>query len=79
MLLELRDRLRRDGPQSLADLTVQLRLSEPVVRDMLARWMAKGKVARLDVTPSCAKCGRRGRCAGVGDGCFELYRWVEEP
>jgi hypothetical protein len=44
---------------------------------MLARRMATGTVARIDLAPSCAQCGRRGRCAGVGDGGFELYRWVE--
>jgi hypothetical protein len=46
---------------------------------MLARRMATGTVARIDLAPSCARCGRRGRCAGVGDGGFELDRWVEEP
>lgn len=77
MLLELRDRLRAGGTQSLADLAVALRLPAPVVRDMLERWIAKGRVERLDVTPACSRCAMRGRCAGVGDGCFELYRWLE--
>jgi hypothetical protein len=77
MLLELRDRLRSTGPQSVAELQAGLGLSEPVVRDMLERWMAKGRVVRLDAASGCTRCARQGRCSGSAGGCFELYRWVE--
>jgi hypothetical protein len=77
MLLELRDRLREGGPHSVADLQAALGLTEPVVRDMLARWMAKGRVARFDAPPTCSRCAEKGRCEDVATGCFEIYRWVE--
>lgn len=77
MLLELRDRLRRHGPQSVAELQAGVGMPEAVVRDMLDRWMAKGRVARLDAWAGCSRCARQGRCSASADGCFELYRWVE--
>ena len=78
MLLELRDRLRRHGPQSVAELQAGMGLSEPVVRDMLARWMAKGRVVRLDGGTTCSRCGRQGRCSGAAGGRFEIYGWLDD-
>ncbi|NBB71949.1 MAG: hypothetical protein GVY33_16755 [Alphaproteobacteria bacterium] len=78
MLLELRDRLRHYGPQSVADLQAGLGLSEPVVRDMLQRWIAKGRVARLDGGTTCTRCARQGPCSEAASGCFEIYGWLDE-
>jgi len=78
MLLELRERLRSGGPQSVAELQAGLGLPEAVVRDMLERWIAKGRVARLDAAPQCTRCARQGRCSAGAHGCFALYRWLEE-
>mgnify|MGYP006288753309 FL=1 len=78
MLLELRERLKTGGPQSVAELQAGLGLSEPVVRDMLERWMAKGRVERLDAAPGCTRCARQGQCSAGAGACFELYRWVED-
>lgn len=78
MLLELRDRLRTAGPQSVAELQAGLGVSEAVVRDMLERWMAKGRVERLDAAPGCSRCARQGQCSAGGGAGFVLYRWVED-
>jgi hypothetical protein len=50
---------------------------EAVVRDMLDRWIARGRVARLDAGTGCTRCGRQGRCSASADGGVELHRWVE--
>lgn len=77
MLFELRDHLRRGGPQTVADLEARLGMPAPVVRDMLERWMAKGRVARLDDGARCRRCNKRDGCAFADPTCLELYAWLE--
>jgi hypothetical protein len=78
MLLEWRDRQRSGGPQSVGELRAGRGMSEAGVRALLERWMAKGRVARLEAAPMCIRCDRPRRCARTTDGCFDVYRWVEE-
>ena len=71
MLQQLKQHLQKHRITSLYDLVNTLQCEPDVVRDMLQRWIDKGKVSKCIRTPAC------------GQACFkcdpmrtEMYQWV---
>lgn len=71
MLLEIRSYLQERGEANLTDLAIRFGASPDAMRGMLAHWIGKGRVRRIDCGLSCGKS-----CAGCGVMAPEIYAWV---
>jgi hypothetical protein len=70
MLSDLKRYLRQRPMASLADIALHLQVEPEVARAMLAVWIGKGRVQRIDDAPVC------GGCDLCQTGTRELYQWV---
>ncbi len=70
MLSNLKHYLSKRPMASLSDIALNLNVEPDVARAMLQRWIAKGRVERLDGADGCSGCDL---CQA---GVRELYRWV---
>ena len=76
MLLQIRGYIQTHRSATMADLANHFRVAPEALRGMLDHWIAKGVVARFDLTPSCSSGCASGSCGGCGvAGTFELYEW----
>ncbi len=70
ILSELKQYLRQRGQVTLADVMHHFDVDENVARDMLAVWMHKGKVQRLQAGASCGSS-----CSQCDPMATEIYVW----
>ena len=73
ILSELRDYLKQQHRLSLLEMANHFDTDADALRGMLAKWISKGKVKRIDMGAaygtSCCKCD---------PAMTELYEWVVE-
>lgn len=76
-LFAVRDCLRDRQLASAAEIAACVQAPLPVVEDMLAHWVQRGLVERLDAQgASCSSgsCQRCGAC-GAGKSAAAVYQW----
>jgi hypothetical protein len=56
---------------SIADLTARFDTDAEALRGMLAHWLGKGRLRRVDVDGAC------GGCCGCATSAAEVYEWVD--
>lgn len=71
MLKQLKEYLQTKRITSLFELVNAFGCEPDVIRDMLQRWINKGKVQRCQRTPACGK-----RCIKCDPLMTELYQWI---
>lgn len=74
LLLEVRDYIRERKHVSLRDLALHFDTDPEVVRAMLDKWIAKGRVRKCS-TAACGGCASNCSTAQAE----EAYEWVEAP
>ncbi|WP_457673517.1 FeoC-like transcriptional regulator [Thiolapillus sp.] len=72
MLSDIRGYLQERGQAPLADIARHLDVTSEVARDMLERWIRKGKVHRMMATPACGSS-----CSQCDPSTTEIYVWGE--
>jgi hypothetical protein len=70
ILAEMRDYIRARGRVTLSEMAIRFDRDPDALRGMLGKWIAKGKVARLDDATRCGKA-----CAGCAPRPEEIYEW----
>lgn len=70
ILSEIRDYLKTHRRASLADLALRFRSDPDALRAMLDKWVAKGRVERIE---SNAACGST--CCKCEPEQIEVYQW----
>lgn len=70
ILSELRDYLKGRGRVTLTDMANRFDTDPDALRGMLAKWIAKGRVVRVEGPGGCAQACNTCDVAGV-----ELYEW----
>ncbi len=73
ILSELRHYLRQQHRLSLLDMANHFNTDADALRGMLAKWISKGKVKRIDRGAACGTS-----CCKCDPAMTELYEWVEE-
>jgi hypothetical protein len=76
-LFAVRDCLRDRQLASASEIAACVQAPAAVVEDMLAHWVQRGQVARLDgqgATCSSGSCQRCGAC-GSGKSTAAVYQW----
>jgi putative ferrous iron transport protein C len=79
ILSELRDYLAERRRASMRDLTHRFDNDPEVLRDMLNRWIDKGRLRRAMTVNACSDAGKSS-CTGCGSGdplLAEIYEWVD--
>lgn len=71
ILSELRDYLKEQHRLSLKEMANHFDTDADALRGMLAKWVRKGKVKRLDASASCGTS-----CCKCDPAMTELYEWV---
>ncbi|MEY4767894.1 MAG: hypothetical protein RL637_533 [Pseudomonadota bacterium] len=74
ILSELRDYLQKYPQVTLHDLVLHFNIDAEALRGMLAQWMRKGKVKKLD--PNSKICGSS--CCKCDPALTEIYQWIEK-
>lgn len=69
ILSDIRDYLRQRGQASLSDLALHFDSDPDAIRGMLAIWVRKGKVSKLQTSGSCGGCNQCDSSAN------EIYQW----
>jgi len=80
-LFAVRDCLRQRQLASAEEIAACVHVPVAVAHDMLAHWVRRGLIERLDAhgaTCSTGACARCGAC-GSGRAAAVLYRWRVEP
>jgi len=72
ILSELRDYLKRQHRLSLLEMANHFDVDADALRGMLAKWISKGKVKRIDMGEACGTS-----CCKCDPAMTELYEWVE--
>ena len=72
MLSAIKRYLSRCRQATLADIATHLDSPQEAVRGMLEQWIRKGKVRRLQATPSCGSS-----CNKCDPALTEFYQWIE--
>ncbi len=72
ILSELRLYLRRQHRLSLLEMANHFDTDADALRGMLAKWIRKGKVKRIDRGAACGT-----GCCQCDPAMTELYEWVE--
>jgi len=70
ILSELKAYLQARGHVPLTDIVHHFDVDTEVARNMLQVWVNKGKVQRLQTTPSCGSS-----CSQCDPGTTEIYVW----
>ncbi len=76
-LFAVRDCLREKQPASAAEIAACVQVSALVAEDMLAHWVQRGLVERIDAQGgacSSGSCGSCGQC-GTRKTAAALYQW----
>ncbi len=71
ILLEIKEYVRSHGQASLRDIAAGFDLTEAAAEEMLAHWVRKGKIERVENGCSCRSCKE---CSSP---CEAVYRWKE--
>jgi hypothetical protein len=69
ILSELRDYIRDRRRVTLTDMALRFDREPDAIRAMVSRWIAKGKVAKVEGT----RCGKT--CCGCAPPAQEIYEW----
>ncbi len=73
ILSDLRDYLKQRQRVPLHDLVLHFRLEADTLRDMLEKWIRKGKVKKI--SPDSNACGTS--CCKCDPTLTELYEWLD--
>ncbi len=71
ILSELRDYLQQQQRLSLLEIANHFDIEADALRGMLAKWISKGKVKRIDRGAACGS-----GCCKCDPAMTELYEWV---
>jgi hypothetical protein len=72
ILSEIRDFVRQRKQCTLQELVLHFDIDAEALRGMLAKWIRKGKIRQLPVSPACGS-----GCHKCDPALTELYEWVE--
>lgn len=72
ILAELRDYLKQQHRLTLAEMANHFDVEADVLRGMLAKWIAKGKVKKLDMGGACGTT-----CSKCDPALTEIYEWLD--
>lgn len=72
ILSELRDYLKQQHRLSLLEMANHFDIDADALRGMLAKWMRKGKVQKVDMGATCGTS-----CCKCDPAMTELYEWLE--
>ena len=72
ILSELRDYLKQQQRVTLHDLVLHFKCDADALRGMLAKWISKGRVKKLDPNSNCGT-----GCCKCDPTLTELYEWVD--
>ncbi|MGC8703097.1 MAG: FeoC-like transcriptional regulator [Thiomonas sp.] len=80
-LFAVRDCLRQRQLASAAEIAACVQVPVAVAQDMLAHWVQRGLIARLDAQGATCNTGACARCGACGSGhtATVLYRWCGGP
>jgi putative ferrous iron transport protein C len=70
ILSEIRDYLKQHRRAALRDMALRFDTDPDALRGMLAKWVSKGRIARL---PGGTACG--GGCCKCDPDTTEIYEW----
>ena len=70
VLTELRDYLAARKRASIIDLAGHFSMDIPAIEGLLATWMAKGRIRRLNDRLPCGTCGK------CESSITDIYEWV---
>lgn len=70
ILSDLRNYLQKQRRAALADMAARFDADPDALRGMLAKWIAKGRVAKL---PAGTACGHS--CCHCDPNTTEIYEW----
>lgn len=73
ILSDLRSYLKEQRRAALADLVAHFNIDADALRGMLDKWISKGKVRKLPLTPSCGTS-----CCQCDSALTEIYEWTED-
>lgn len=77
ILVELKNYLEQHGSAGIIDLSRRFDVEPEALRGMLAHWIRKGKVRRVDRAGDCAVRGNGScHCAYVDPLAGEIYEWL---
>jgi hypothetical protein len=77
ILSELKNYLEHHGQAGILDLSHRFDAEPDALRGMLAQWIRKGKVRRVDTVGGCALRGAgRCSCEHADPLASEIYEWV---
>ena len=74
-LPEIKSYFEEHRVASMQDLVSHFNLEDDVMRDMLAHWIRKGKLRKIETTAGhCSKCPS---CASCYSLAMEVYEWID--
>jgi len=72
ILSELRDYLKQQHRLTLAEMVNHFDIEADALRGMLAKWVSKGKVKKLDMGGACGTT-----CSKCDPALTEIYEWLD--
>lgn len=72
ILADLKNYIEQHKRVHLTDISTHFDTDSGAIRGMLQKWIIKGRVRKVAVTPSCGT-----GCCKCDPDQFELYEWVE--
>jgi len=72
ILSELRDYLKQQHRLTLLEMANHFDMEADALRGMLAKWVAKGKVKRIDASAGCGST-----CTKCDPAMTEIYEWQD--
>jgi DeoR/GlpR family transcriptional regulator of sugar metabolism len=72
ILSEVRDYLKQQHRVTLAEMASHFDMSADALRGILAKWIAKGKLIKVDMGGACGST-----CSKCDPALTEIYEWIE--
>ena len=72
ILSDLRNYIKQRHKVALIDLINHFQVDADVLRDMLGKWINKGKIRKLTLESNCGT-----RCCQCDPALTEIYEWVD--
>lgn len=72
ILSELRDYIKQNKRAHVTDLSNRFDLDPGAVRGMLGKWIGKGRIRKIPISPACGS-----GCCKCDPAQLEIYEWVD--